>query len=333
MNDFARDPLARRLSELDLSEPDPLVVTRRVLARHASERARLPMRWGVAVVLPLLFLPLSLGTAYYAPAFAQAVADAPIAGAVTGPLLRQLGLAGISHRVSVLGDRAIASGYEVELVAGYADASRTVLFLRATPPALIVALATDALGDQFSRSYRLTSAIADAQTGEAALTFVPLQWPASWVGARLTLDLGELEDRIGPAPRTITGRWHVTGTLGVNDGRELSLPVPVELGDMRFTFTMVRSLPAALLVEFNAEHATAADLSRRIPDGGKGRPAFTAQLFAPGGIERPLLGAEMSGSGETVNGRWLWQTDEAADHELVLSYVDVGRVSRPIAAR
>lgn len=159
-----------------------------------------------------------------------------------------------------------------------------------------------------------------------------LQWPASSVGARLTLDLGELEDRVGAAPRTVTGRWRVTGTLGVNEGRELSLPVPVELGDVTFTFTRVRYLPAALLVEFNAEHASAADLSRRIPDGGKGRPAFTAQLFAPGGVERPLIGAEMSGSGETVNGRWLWQIDEAADYELVLTYVDVG-VSRPIAAR
>jgi hypothetical protein len=337
MNDFAQDPLARRLRELDITTPDASRV-----AAAALDAQRRPARAGQrALVIALTLVPLvtviiTAITAYFAPAFSQALADAPIAGRVAGPVLRQFGLASIEHRVTSFGDRSTSSGYTVELVAGYADSSRTVLFLRATPAAWIEPTFAEGLSklrDQFGREYLFTSGTANSATGDAAFTFAPIAGPASQLGARLTLTVARLEDRSAAqgaqAGFKVEGRWEMHGTLLPAEGQELALPEPGALDGASFVFTKVRALPAALLIEGQVTGASAADLAERIPDGLKGRPVFTTRLLDATGRERQPLSIGCCGSkGVTFGG--LWEITRPGTYQLVLTWEGRGTLSRTV---
>src|SRR6266480_4334362 len=114
MTEFPNDPLARRLATLDVPV-DFRHVTQRVLADRRKPRG-MSMRWRVLVAVPLALLLVSAAASYYAPVFAQVLADAPVAGSISGPMLRQFGLAGMPHRVSLFGDRVTSAGYTADLV-------------------------------------------------------------------------------------------------------------------------------------------------------------------------------------------------------------------------
>jgi hypothetical protein len=332
MTDFSDDRLARRLRELEITTPHASRVAAAALSthRHPPRSGRRTLMLALATV-PLLTLIVTAVAAYYAPAFSQALADAPIAGRVAGPVLRQFGLASIEDRVSSFGDRSTSSGFTIELLAGYADSSRTVLFLRTAPAARVVMLFSDSirLHDQFGREYRSTGGFANSETGDAAITFVPIEGLSASVGARLTLTLTDLEDRRPTPPVSITGRWELRGTLLPAEGRDLALPESGSLGSATFVFTKSRALPAALLVEAEVTGATVSELTERIPDGLKGRPVFTARLIDPAGVERQLLsGGGGSGSSSSVSQRWLWETTGPGQYELVLTWEGRGTLTR-----
>ncbi len=208
MNDFTTDPLARRLETLDLGI-EPHTIPRRALMAYRSAPARGRARpIVVASLVPVVLALFAMVASYYAPSFAQAVADAPVAGAITGPLLRGLGLAGIPQRISAFGDVATSSGYQAQLVGGYADSARTVLFVRLTPAAR-VDLATPGvrltLNDQFGTSYQMTGAVGNTEAGETALIFKSLTGPAAALGARLALSFDTLEERSRDVAHSIKG--------------------------------------------------------------------------------------------------------------------------------
>lgn len=337
MNDFAHDPLAQRLRHLKITAPDASLVGAAALSMHRppSGSGRRTLIFALMFV-PLVTLLVTTVAAYFAPAFSQALADAPIAGRVAGPVLRQFGLASIEDRVSSFGDQATSSGYTVELVGGYADVSRTVLFLRATPAARVVMTFSDhaRLRDQFGREYNLTGGFANSETGEAAITFMPIQQPAARVGARLTLTLTELEDRSGTQAATIAGRWELRGTLLSDEGRDLPVPEPGAIGGATFVFTRVRALPAAMLVEAQVGGATMAEFMERIPDGAKGRPVFTERLIDASGQERRLLSGSGSSNGTTsLTRQWLWEITGPGSYELVLTWEGRGTLTRTLVVR
>jgi hypothetical protein len=286
-------------------------------------------------LVPLVTLLATGVAAYFAPAFSQALADAPIAGRLAGPALRQAGLASIEHRVTSFGDRSTASGYTVELIGGYADSTRTVLFLRATPPARIEPSLTgvEELRDQFGREIRFSGGTANSATGDATFTYAPIEWPANQLGARLTLQITRLEDRSaaqGAQPGIrIDGRWELHGTILPAESQDLAIPEPGALGDASFAFTKVRALPAALYIEGQVTGATAADLAERIPDGLKGRPVFTTRLVDATGRERqPLAMGCCASKGVAFGG--LWEIARPGTYQIVLTWEGRGTLIRTV---
>jgi len=334
MTEFPNDPLARRLATLDVPV-DFRFVTQRVLADRRKPRG-MSMRWRVLVAVPLALLLVSAAASYYAPVFAQVLADAPVAGSISGPMLRQFGLAGMPHRVSAFGDKATSAGYTAELVGGYADAGRTILFVRIDPPGRIFAPFGDIrLSDQFGHGYRMVGATANMASGENALLFQPIDGLATTVGARVHVAFTAIEEGLPPDSRTIAGRWELTATLAVDEGVDLPVPDPMQLGQARLSFTRVRALPVGILAEFTIDPVEMESFNRQIPDGLKGRPAFRMTLVDALGHQAQALQGGSSGNGTdpqhvTVVGSWLWQADGPGNYVLSVEWEGVGNGTRTI---
>src|SRR6266702_3374370 len=229
--------LEDRLTELELRMPDTLLPRILGHAAQTSERevrsVRRRPRWAtVALAIGLLIAVVS-GASFYAPRFAQALADAPIVGTAIGPALRSAGLAGLQGRFTVLDSRATSSGYAVRLVAGYADNNQTVLVLRVDPPDHN-AFGRIQLTDQFGRTIAFSGGMSDARTGNNVLIFQALPWPDSSLGARLRLHISTLEAAGGNQP--VAGDWTLQGTISVEPSRALPLPAAGMLGDSTVRF-------------------------------------------------------------------------------------------------
>lgn len=336
MNEFSNDPLVRRLATLEVPV-DAAAVTRRVLAAAHSKPRGASTRLRVLVMVPVVLILLATAASYFAPVFAQALADAPIAGSISGPMLRQFGLAGVPHRVGMFGDKATSAGYTAELVGGYADAGRTILFVRIDPPARMLAPFGDlSVSDQFGRSYRMVGLTSNVATGENAILLTPIDGLAARVGARLRVVFGTVEEGLAPNSRAIAGRWALTATLAVDEGRDLPLPEAMQLGAARLEFTRVRALPVGVLVEYTITPVDMDSFDRRIPDGLKGRPAFGMSLVDASGHESTPLQGGSSGNGPdrshvTVVGSWLWQADGPGSYVLSVEWEGVGSGTRTIA--
>jgi hypothetical protein len=335
MNEFSNDALAERVAALEVPL-DVGAVTQRVLAAARHKRRGASTRLRVLVTVPLVALLLTGAASYYAPVFAQALADAPIAGSISGLMLRQFGLAGMPHRVSMFGDKATSAGYTVELVGGYADAGRTILFVRVDPPARVLpTFGNISLSDQFGRTYFMTGMASDLATGENAMLFKPIDGLAATVGARLHLEFTSIEEGTVTSSRTIAGRWALTATLAVDEGRDLALPGAMQLGEARLEFTRVRALPVGLLVEFTVEPVDIDAFNRQIPDGLKGRPAFRMSLRDASGHESPPLQGGQSGNGTDrtrmkITGSWLWQAEGSGNYVLSVEWEGVGNGTRTV---
>jgi hypothetical protein len=335
MIEFPDDVLARRLATLEVPVNVDRVSQRVLVARRKPRGTSI--RWRVLAAVPLALLLVSAAASYYAPIFAQALADAPFAGSISGPMLRQFGLAGMPHRVSAFGDRVTSGGYTAELLGGYADAARTILFVRIDPPARAFApFGEIRLSDQFGHMYRMVGATSNMTTGENALLFQPIEGLAATVGARLHVAFTSIEEGLPPASRTIAGRWDLTATLAVDEGRDLPTPDPMQLGVARLEFTRVRALPVGVLAEFRIDRVDMELFYRVIPDGLKGRPAFRMTLVDASGHESQALSGGSSGSGPdrsqvTIVGSWLWQAETPGNYVLSVEWEGVGGGTRTIA--
>jgi hypothetical protein len=130
----------------------------------------------------------------------------------------------------------------------------------------------------------------------------------------------------------MTSTWELHGTLLPDEGTDLPLPGPGDLGSARVTFTKARALPAAVVVEVEMSGITFAEITERIPDGLKGRPAFWVRLIDSGGQERRLLSGDggSTGSGGTARQQWLWEVTGPGRYELVLTWEGRGTLTRTL---
>jgi hypothetical protein len=246
------DILTQRLSMLDLPVPPRLVP--RALATAANSRRQRMLRGRrilITVGAAVAVVAGNLGLSYASPRYAQALASAPLAGTITAPLLQQAGLTGADPQLIDVQDSQ--AGYTVRVFGGYADAVRTTLFVQietadgksvpdGTGPA-----ARPTLTDQFGHTYLLRNGY-----GMPVLNFEPLVWPASAVGARLTLHIDSLDLPISgsTASTTVSGPWNMSFDLTDMGGHALSVPAPVQVGDTTYTFSSVTLTSTVLEVRW-----------------------------------------------------------------------------------
>jgi hypothetical protein len=325
--------LDERLMDLDLPLPATLVPV--VLAR-ADQRALRPARrplWVTAALAAVVVLALLAGSLYAAPRFADALAGAPIVGGPTSALLRSVGLAPLNNRLSAINDVATSSGYRVTLVAGYADATQTVLVLRVEPPANL--FATSVLTDQFGRSLRPSSGVAANDTGNTVISFAGLPWADAWLGARLTLHVSGLQRNLQGPIETVPGNWNLHATLAVEPGQHLRpLPADGRLDTTTFRFTsIVRSGPS-LQVGMQVEGPLSSHLTdvvgADVPNVSKPHPVFDVRLLDATGGEVQGISSEMSGGLGSETGHWNWLVTAAGRYRLVVSFEGVGQFERAI---
>jgi hypothetical protein len=293
---MSTDLLEKRLENLAVEIPDAGSVTARVLSRAPKPRSHRVRRFvsvGVATVL------LSALVGYFVPAADTAVASTPV-----GDLLREAGLVGAKDRITWVGSVATSSGYRLKLVGAYADSTRTVLLLHSDPPTLANDAFSIELTDQFGRHYQLRSSVTNMLTGNASADFEPLAWPDAITGARITLRVSQVQALVRPYAdgepvqlKDVRGSWTLLATLGVDETTALPLPAPATLGPSHFQFTSASYSAATLAVEMDVTGVTMDELQRRIPDGLKGTPVFTADLIDPTG--QSIGGQQSSGQSGT----------------------------------
>ena len=310
------DPLEQRLTGLTVDAPDAGRITSRVLSLPVQRRRRQAFR---LPAVGLASIALVLLVIYFVPTADAVLAELPVAG----DLLREAGLSGAGDRVTAVGAVSESSGFKLTLVGAYADSTRTVLLLRAEPA---IIPGDGLLTDQFGRTYHESSGFGDARTGDLVMQFEPVAWPDALTGARITLRLTQVRsfyheaatDQWLTGPQ-VAGNWTLGAILGVDEGRTLTPPAPGSAGGAGFTFTAVRATSATIQVEIDVTGATAADLDRRIPDGGKGTAVFDIHLFDTTGTEA----TSGYGLSETPNGahiELLGYRFVAGAYELKISY-------------
>jgi hypothetical protein len=261
MNAPALDEIEARLralpTTLRLTSKDARAIARLEMFRiQERPRHRHPARLVAAVVAALALLVIANGiAAYYAPRYGQALAQVPLVGGINAKFLEFYGLTW--QNVTVVNDSSTSSGHTVRLVAGYADGLRTVLFVEIDGNGL----SGDAkargpnpgdygfggtLTDQFGHSYK--PAGVDTPNW---LQFEPLVWPASKVGARLTLHATALSKLwlMGPGQHTeLSGDWTLHATLVAEPVHVLPLPSPVQTTNAVYTFTSLQVTSTAVHV-------------------------------------------------------------------------------------
>jgi len=284
------DVLEQRLADLTIDTPDPGRVTARVMSRAAIRRRRSVPR---TVAVGGGTIALMLAVLYFVPAADVVLADTPIAG----ELLRDAGLLGAGNRVTSVGAVSTSSGVRLQLIGAYADSTRTVLLVHAEPAVRPSGLGpTDTVTDQFGRSYFINRSMSNGLTGNIVFQAEPLAWPDAITGARITLHLTGLVPvtctgspsvdpkavKCGEGP-PIAGSWTLPATLGVDESTTLALPAPAQLGPATFRFTSVRSSSATIAIDIEVKGVTQEELSRRVPDGKKGKETFTIMVLGPNG--------------------------------------------------
>jgi len=181
----------------------------------------------------------AVGT-YFVPRYGQVLANAPFLGAASGPILRSVGLDGSS--LTELSGSTTSNGHTLQLVSGYADTVRTVVFVQVDGRPLEAPSKTShgfyldgTLTDQFGHAYHQVNGGAQG----AASSFEPLVWPATATGARLTLHVTALMPT-GYGDSTVRGDWSLSFTLTQQPGRLLAPPAPLQVGDTTYTFTKMQ---------------------------------------------------------------------------------------------
>jgi len=330
------DLLEQRLTDLAVSVPAAARVTARVLSMAAAPRRR---RLPRVAALGIANVALALAVIYFVPVADTALASVPIAG----DLLRDAGLTGAGVNVTAVGAVSESSGYRLQLVGAYADSTRTVLLLHAEPAIWLSLPGETELKDQFGRTYEVRSARGNLLTGSLVLQFEALAWPDAIAGARITLHMTAVlpvtctaSPSGNPADATcgnpgppVPGSWTLPATLGVDEGTALALPAPARLGLATFRFTSVRSTPATIAVDIEVTSVTAAELERRIPDGGKGRAVFTIELLGPTG-EVDTAAYESSGSGQRLHLRLLGYRLNPGGWHVHATYLGIGEFDRDL---
>lgn len=322
--------LDERLADLDVSLPASFVP--RVLARANKQTVRTGRRpmWRAVALAAFAVLGFLAASLYAAPRFADAVAGAPLIGGPTTAVLTSFGLAPLNNRLTAINDAATSSGYRVRLIAGYADATQTVLVLRVEPPANLYDTAV--LTDQFGRSLRPSSGILAGSTGDTVISFAGLPWGDSLLGARLTLHVSALQLRPdAPTGSIVRGDWNLHATLAVEPAHSIRpLPEDGRLATTTFRFTSIVQSGPSLQVDTQVEGPLASHLTDAIGPLSKPHPAFNVRFLDANGTEvQPLSSEASSGLGSETT-RWRWLISAPGRYRLIVSFEGSGQFEREI---
>jgi hypothetical protein len=306
-------PRSFALNAVDSHALDSLHTFRVDTARPKRPR---PIRLAIGLTMAVLLIAAgNLAAAYYAPTYGQALAAAPVLRGVADPLLHAFGLT--EQNAVALNSTATSSGHTIHLVAGYADGLRTVILLALDGRGLTgnpkqygshpgdygIALGYS-LTDQFGHSYK-----PNGGTGPTELQFEPLVWPASKVGARLTLHVTGLDEEwlLGTNARRDTilaGDWILKATLMLAGVHDLPLPAPVRTADGTFTVTLVRLTGSELQIRWTVSgpindrfdgllYSTAGSNNQNPEVRRLSQSYFSARFFDPAG--QPAYGIDSGG--------------------------------------
>jgi hypothetical protein len=261
------DERLRSLSETLVVDPaDVRAMARIVELQFPIKRAahkKAPSRRGlirlaaIGAAMAVVVL-VNVVAAYYAPTYSRALADAPGIGGTSNKILAGFGLN--RSDVTSINDTATSSGHTLRLAAGYADGLRTVLFvsidgkgLEGNPKGFGMnpgdyGLGNFTLSDQFGRTY------APSGVGSPnSIPFTALTWPASKVGARLTLQVTSIEAIWLRGAGEVQGDWTLHATLVAEPAHTLALPAAVHTSQAGYTFTSIRSSATTLIVRWTVD--------------------------------------------------------------------------------
>jgi hypothetical protein len=267
------ESLEARLLKLQIDLPRGL--SERALARgrmasktQGRQLQRRSLRVALALVAVSLIAAANLPAAYFFPRYANALANAPLVGAVSAPVLRAAGLT--NAELTPADSSSVSNGHTLHLTAAYADSFRTVLVVeidgqplqldRKQPPPQGLTVAAFQLTDQFGHRYR------DQRTSPfSPIEVDPLVGLAASAGARLTLHVTALDYYDLGTYTTTHGDWTLRATVFQVPGRVLPLPASGSIGNTHYTVTYL-SVSASLLYVHVAVTGDAPRLLQELPN-------------------------------------------------------------------
>jgi hypothetical protein len=223
-------------------------------ANHRVSRRRVVRLGAVAMAVAFVLLANAVA-AYYAPAYSRALAGAPGIGGPSSKILAALGLN--AGQVTAINDSATSSGHTLRVGAGYADGLRTVLFVSVDGKGLEgnpkgygmnpgdYGLGNFTLTDQFGHTY-----VPSGVGSPNSIPFTPLTWPASKVGARLTLHVTSIDALWLRGTGEVQGDWTLHATLLAEPAHTLALPSAIDTSQASYTFTSIRSSATTLSIRW-----------------------------------------------------------------------------------
>ena len=200
-------------------------------------------------------------------------------------------------RIRGLDASAMSGDVQATLFAGYVDPERIALFVRLDPPARPAPNAFT-LKDQFGRSYRLTGAFADVDTGENILYFEGPGIARSMTGLRLTLAIDRIERSRTLEPRS-TRLALDTVLVGQDEWNGYALNMAINYVALAAAGIVYVGVTLAAIRIARGRRAAAVPFERGLIAGVGfavlGLPTYiaVATLFrhdpvGPGGLQRPL---------------------------------------------
>jgi hypothetical protein len=301
---MARDPLMARLERMEFPAMPRTLVSGAVAAagrapRGGSHRAsggrgggRRRTGWGLRLVALAVAMVVAVlvGTAE-----SPQIASVPLVSPIAGRMLNTVGLSAAHDPVVSLAASSTSAGHTVNLVAGFADATRTVVVVTVSPPGPVpdAATLTDASGSMLS----IDGGSVRVSGGAAILNFGPLSHPVSGSN-QLTLRVSRLAVAVNPtASKTMSrtaGDWTMRFSLPYGT-RGQTIPAPGQLGPVTVTFTAVTAYSAGIHVSYVTTGATAEQLLEP-PGPPTCTPVGTAPKSGTGPVKVTCVGGTPAGA-------------------------------------
>jgi len=248
---------------------DTVIARRGVKPRHF--RRGLERVFAIAA----LIVVANFGAAYFAPVYEETLADALVVGGIAGPILRYSGLD--PTHITLADQTATSSGHTIKLVGGYADTERTVFVVEVDGQAHHLPSKQEtccsvigSVTDQFGHRYHQVNG-ADS----LAPTFEPLVWPATSVGARLTLHIEMLSDT-----KITNGDWELHLTLMQQKGVALPVPSSITANGITYTFDSLHLSGMQLSVRYHLSGPQVDQIRKRVYSGDSSAMSSFTQSFA-----------------------------------------------------
>lgn len=279
--------LDARLRAIEIPVPSGLAARALAQAGRRAPRSLVGGKFRRRLVVSLALITVLFGgnmtAAYFLPRYSEALAGAYLVGAISGPVLRAAGLA--DAQLTSANDTVVSAGHSLRLVAAYADTDRTIIFVEidgqplqvvseAQPPTGALAIGDVQVSDQFGHQY---APVAGAHSVFDPIEVEPLVWPASAQGARLTIQVANIEPLSGPH-QLIAGSWTLHVTLFQQTAERLPLPPSGSIAGTHYAFTAVHLSSALLQIHIGVS----GDAANKLDQANASRPTDAAGQRARG---------------------------------------------------